>query len=109
MCVPGHTGDNPRRDATVGNLVSLVSLVAIRPVRSYQLTAVNVGMKVEFFRINAEPPFGQQQIAEDDSRTLEAVGYVENLGDHLETVCNVQWCADDPGVIAEGRAQHLPE
>src|ERR1700733_5210191 len=102
MCVTGHTRNNSRRNATVGDLVSLIGLVAIRPVRSDQLAAVDVRMKVEFFRIHAEPPFGQQQITEHDPRTLKAVGYVEDLGDHLETIRNVEWGTDDSGVIAKG-------
>src|SRR5579864_3938607 len=109
MCAARYTGNDAGRDAALGNLVSLIGFVFPRPIRCNQLSAIDGRIEVEFLGINAEPPFGEQQIAEYDSRALEAVSYVENLGDQLEAIGDVERSRDNSWVVAEGRTQHLPQ
>src|SRR5271165_3262690 len=109
MRVARHAGNGARRHTALGDLVSLVALVLTRSVRRDQLAAIDRRMEVEFLRIDAEPPFGKQQIAQHDSRTLEAVSNIEYFRDQLEAVADVERSGNDPRVVAEGRAQHLPQ
>ena len=67
------------------------------------------GLKFENGGIDAEAAFRQQQIAKHDAGTLEAVGDVEDFRDEGEAVANIKRSGDDPGIIAKGGAQHLPE
>src|SRR6185437_8718478 len=103
-----NAGDGTRRDSAFGDLVAFVGLV-LGAVRGDELAAVDRWSKVEFLGIDAETAFSQQQIAEHDSRALELVRYVEDFGNELEAVGDIEWCGDDSGVIAKGRPQHLPE
>src|SRR6185312_6704460 len=105
----GHAGNDAGRNAALGDFVSLVRLVFAGAVRGDELAAVDGGIEVEFLWIDAETAFGEEQVAEDDSGALEAVDDVEDLGNQLEAVGDVERRGDDAGVVAKGRAQHLPE
>src|SRR6185437_3752123 len=104
-----HAGNDTWRDAALSDLVSLINLVLTRSIRRNQFTAVDGGMKIKFTGIDAQPAFGEKQIAEYNAWALEAVGYIEDLRDQLEAVGNVERRGDNPGIITEGCAQHLPE
>ena len=65
--------------------------------------------EVEIFRIDAQPPFRQQEIAEHDTRALIAVRKIENLGNDLEAVSNVERSRDGPRIVSKACAQHLPQ
>ena len=73
VSVSGNARNGAGRDAAFGDLVAFVA-----PLRSVgsgdQLPAVNHRLKIDLFRIDAQPAFGQQKIAENNSRALEAVG-----------------------------------
>src|SRR5712691_9432324 len=109
----GNTGNGARGNAAVGDLVAFVSPVrgtcGGRPVRGYKFPTVDVRAEIQIFRMYAEPTFRQQQIAKHQTRTLEPVGKVEDLGDKLEAIANVQRSRDDSRIIAKSRAEHLPK
>ena len=99
-----------RRHAAFGDLVPFITggfAVILRG--SDQLTAVNFRIKREFLRIDRGAAFREEQVAEDDSRALESIRDVENLGHEVEAVQNVGRRCDDARKVAEARTEHLPE
>ena len=108
-----HSWNGTRGNSAFCNLITLVAVCSVRSIRSVavdnQLAAINRRIEVQIPRINAKPAFGQQEIAEHDSWTLEAVGDVEDLGNDLEAVSNVERSADHSRIIAESCAEHLPQ
>ena len=107
--VSRHAGNDARRDAALRNFVSLIGPMFTRPIRRDELSAIDGRIEVEFLRIDAESPFGQEKIAQHDPRTLEAISYIEDLRNQFEAVSDVERRRDDSGVVAEGRTQHLPQ
>src|SRR5216683_6040476 len=109
----GNTGNGARGNSAAGDLVAFVSPVrgtrGGRPVRGYEFPTVDVRAEIQIFRMYAEPAFRQQQIAKHQTRTLEPVGKVEDLGDKLEAIANVQRSCDHSRIIAKSGAEHLPE
>ncbi len=59
--------------------------------------------------MDTEPAFREQQIAEDESRTLKPVSDVKDLWHELEAVADVQGCRDHTRIIAKRGTKHLPE
>src|SRR6185369_13886998 len=53
--------------------------------------------------------FRQQEIAKHDARRLEAINKIEHLRNDFEAIADIEWGGNDPRVIAESRAEHLPE
>ena len=68
--------------------------------RCNQLTAINFNVEIEVLGIDALSAFRQQQIRQNDSRTLEPVGEVMHFGNKLETIENIRGRRDDFGEIA---------
>ena len=77
--VAGNAGNGARRNAALGDLVALVGLVSPSPFEVISSPRSMCGLKSSIFGIDAEPAFGEQQVAEHDARTLEPVGDVEDL------------------------------
>ena len=77
--------------------------------RCNQFTAINFNVEIEILGIDGRPAFRQQQIRQNDSRTLEPVGEVMHFGNKLEAIENIRGRRDDFGEIAESRAKHLPQ
>src|SRR5439155_8517658 len=71
--------------------------------------AIDYRVTVQVFRVDAQPAFRQQQIAEHNTGALKAVGEIENLGNDFEAISNIERGGNDTRIIAEGSAQHLPE
>src|SRR5438128_134763 len=112
--VAGHARNGTRRNTALVDLVALVSSVGPRPgghpVRpGDQLATVDYGIEVKVPRVDAEPAFRQQQIAKHHTGALEAVDDVEYFRDEPEAIPNVERSSNDPGIIAEGSAEHLPK
>ena len=94
--VAGHAGNGARGDAALGDLVALVRLRGRRsPFEVISSPRSMCGWKSSSFGIDAEPAFGEQQIAEHDAGTLEAVGDVEDLRDQREAIGDVERRGDD--------------
>src|SRR5439155_17148082 len=53
--------------------------------RCNQFTAINFNVEIEILGIDGRPAFRQQQIRQNDSRTLEPVGEIVHFGNQLET------------------------
>src|ERR1700745_1986445 len=111
--VTGNTRNGARRDAACGDLVALVASVTTRSRGrwggSNQLATINDRSEVQILRVHAEPAFRQQQIAKHDARALKPVRDIENLGDDLETISNIERGGDHTGIVSEGSAQNLPK
>ncbi len=91
--VARNARNGARRDAAVGDLVAFVR-AACRSSRTMPMWSISsprsIGTsKSRSFGSTLEPAFRQQQIAQHDTRALEAVGQIEHLGDGLEAVSNV--------------------
>src|SRR6058998_2412783 len=109
MGVPGHTRNRPRGDPAFGNFVAFVTIRFLRWISGDDhLASIDLGIEVELFGIHRRPAFREQQVAENDSRTLETVGEVVHFGNEFETIRNVRWRGNESWKVAESRAQHLP-
>ena len=109
--VSGGSRHRARRDATLGDAVALEAAVHRRlvTVEADDVAAVDGHVEVQLGGIAAGSAFGQQQVGEDDARTLELVDQVEELRDDLEAIDDVGRRDDDPRVVSLAGAQHLPE
>jgi hypothetical protein len=109
--VPRNARDGSRGYTAFGNFVSLVGPVAIGPGGCFgdQFPAIDDDREVQVLRIDTEPAFRQQEIAEHNAGALESIRNIENLRDDFEAVSDIEWCGQHPGIIAERSAQHLPE
>src|SRR6267378_4210283 len=116
--VAGDAGNRARRNAALGDFVAFV--IAVRGdcgMRSVtiavgggnEFAAVDGGTEIQIFRVNAEPAFRQQQIAEYETRTLKAIGDVENLRYELEAIADVQRSGHHTRVVTKSGAEHLPQ
>src|SRR5207247_2613835 len=63
--------------------------------RCNQFTAINFNVEIEILGIDGRPAFRQQQIRQNDSRTLEPVGEIVHFGNQLETIENIRGRRDD--------------
>src|SRR5207245_5004338 len=99
--VAGHAGNGARRDAAVGNQITLVAAVrSVAVCRSDQLTAVDRHFEFQFSGSGAGGAFRKQQIGQHNARKLEFVDEVEHFGDNLEAVDDIGWSGDGSGVVA---------
>src|SRR5882762_10702623 len=109
----GNTGNSARGNAAVGDLVAFVSPVrgtrGRRSVCTYEFPTVDARAEIQIFRMDAKAALGKQKIAKHQTRALEPVGKVEDLGDKLEAIADVQRSCDHSRIIAKRRAEHLPE
>src|SRR5882672_1112053 len=74
-----------------------------------EFAAVDEGTEIQIFRMYAEPAFRQQQIAKYEPRTLEAISDIENFGDELEAITDVQWSGHHSRIVTKCGAKHLPQ
>src|SRR5947199_349643 len=96
-------------DTAFGNFVAFVTIRFLRWISGDDhLASIDLGIEVELFGIHRRPAFREQQVAENDSRTLETVGEVVHFGNEFETIRNVRWRGNESWKVAESRAQHLP-
>ncbi len=66
-------------------------------------------MHVDRVRVDAEGPFGDEQVRDEDAGALGLVGQIEQLGQGIESVERVLGSHDEALEIALARPQHLPE
>src|SRR5882762_3298218 len=109
----GNTGNSARGNAAVGDLVALVSSVrgtrGRRSVSTYKFHTVDARAEIQIFRMDTKAALGKQEIAKHQTGALEPVGKVEDLGDKLEAIADVQRRCDYSRIIAKSRPEHLPE
>src|SRR5439155_2272950 len=86
--VTGHSRDRARRNSTRSVLVTQICLVVVAAggiravsvaVRQNQFAAVDPHSEIQIIRIDARGSFGDQQIGQDQTRTLVFVAEVEQL------------------------------
>src|SRR5215472_3518791 len=114
MGMAGHSRNGTGRNAALGDLVALiVSVGSIRSICAIavrdQLAAIDRRIEVQVARIDAQPSLGKQEIAEHDARTLEAICDVEDFGNDLEAVSDIERRPDDSRIITKRSAEHLPK
>src|SRR5262245_30863538 len=66
-------------------------------------------MEIQVFGINGLTTFRQQQVRQDNCRTLETVGEIVYFRNELEAVENIGRCGYYFGKIPESRTEHLPQ
>src|SRR6516162_8561842 len=105
----GHTRNRARRNAAFGIFVTLVT---IRPLRGISgndhLSPIDFRVEGELFGVNGRTALREQQVAEDDSWTLETISEVVHFGNESEAIKNIGRRHDQSREVAESSAQHLP-
>ena len=104
----GNPGHGSGRDAVGGIDIPVVGSRV--PVRfADQLAALDGRGHVDVVGRHAEGALGDEQIRENDGRTLVAIDQVEHLGDGAESVVGVLRGHHDPFEIALAGSERLPE
>src|SRR5207249_12222177 len=107
MCVPRVGRNRARGDSALGDFVAFVTFGSARGISGHDhLASIDFGIEVDFFGIHRRTAFREQQVAENDSGTLETVGEVVHLGNKFETVRDVGWRRDQSWKVAEPSAEH---
>src|SRR6185295_3781877 len=105
-----YTGNGARRNAAFRYLVTVIrSSLGPGIGRSNHFSSIDFGGESQLCRIDRGAALRKQQVAEDDSRTLETIREVVHFGNDLEAIENVGGRGDESWKIAESCAEHLPQ
>src|SRR5579859_2778850 len=100
VSMAGHARNGARRNSALGNQVAFVSAVVFTSVAiaiggGDKFAAINLRIEIQLLGINAEPALRQQQVAEHQPGTLEAVRNIEYFGNQREAIADIERSGDD--------------